>query len=296
MQSEPEVLSPESVAADAPFPCEGSTATTDAIVGDPLRPATYAVVDEDAAEQIANRDDVIARQAAEIKALHKQIATEKQIAEEMEDARRDWEDLKERAKEAKERMDTLAEALSKRVRGDVQTEVGEFREDGAKQTTIDDAIAAPAAAQQMNGGDVLTIPDMDWAAVELAALSAVSSLGKPPQVRPYQTKTGNLLVLTNVSRPIAVLHELLDAKTFAKRYPNATAHDIPSDAFDGVQLLGYPVRVGRKKLWLGSNDDAWHVSIPDEVKITESAGVMDDSGDGDPNAGADDADQDESAQ
>src|SRR5688500_9279860 len=126
MQTEPETISPADYPADATAP-----SATDARI----EVIPEGVPGTTREEQLASRDDVIARQAAEIAALHKQIATEKQIADEMEDAKRDWEDYKDRAKAAKERFDTLAEALAARVRGDVQTEVGEFSEAGGPKQT-----------------------------------------------------------------------------------------------------------------------------------------------------------------
>lgn len=288
MQTEPETISPADYT--------GTSASLAGEVGDPPAPASYIAVEQQVADVIAGRDDLIARQAAEIAALHKQRDAEKQIADEMEDARRDWEDLKDRAKAAKERFDTLAEALAKLVRGDVQTEVGEFSDGaGPKQTTLADAISdvdkaittAEALKAKIAAGDVLTIKDMDWTAVELSALSSLASTGKPARVKPL-TVMGLQYALTDVqfngAERVAVLAQILDAESFDARYPNASRRAVPNDTdaeMEGDPQHGLPVKVGRKVFWLSSMADALLLKIPAEAAIGGEA-EADDTGHDEP--------------
>lgn len=245
-----------------------------------------------------------ARLKDEMVALKKDKAESVDLAEEAEDARRDWEDLKGRAKTAKDRYEACLGALSKKVRGEVQVEMGAGDDDdeegeqasipfhGEKQAP---ALAAPAEttpapfgdggpansdaiATRLSAGDVMVINGLDWAQVSRAALSELVSTGKPATVRPLVMSSG-AYVLTDVVDRRAVLHPLHDAETFVNKYrvegmklPN---EERPAELVALGSHCGIPVKVKstekgkRAKLaHIGSDADALILEVPENAAIS----------------------------
>jgi len=222
-------------------------------------------------------------------ALHKKIDAAHKIAEEMDDAQRDEDDLKERAKAAKARKDQLADALAALVRGDVQTEVGEIVGPMANQQPINGTPQEVEARR--NAGDVLELGPgvIEWAELEVAALSHLFSTGKPQTVKPVLFM-GKHYVAVDVTDRIVSLLPILSFDEFKERHGTGPV-EIPSDARSAdLEALGphagIPVKVKRKIYHLAPDKEALLVKMPEEVKV----GAVADGGPGWGRAESDDAD------
>jgi hypothetical protein len=243
MTTEPEVLDPSTVANDA---------TANHSNNEPIPVTDPTAVKENDTDLSPSelKDLQIARLMDELAAMKKDKASSVTLAEEAEAARRDWEDLKSRTKTAKDRYDQSLEALSKQVRGEVQTEID--AEEDADQETIP-FTAAPE--QTMAELDAITIDGLDWTAVEQSALSALVSTGKPAKVKPVEIM-GLDYVLVDVQKRVAIFHQVMDGETFTQTH-GLDGAERPDERSEGLQRLGsvagVPVRVGRKTLWLGAN-------------------------------------------
>ena len=216
-------------------------------------------------------------------AYRKKIAAEREIADEMEAAERDEEDYKARAKKAKERKDSLADSLKALVKGDVQTEIGEFH-DGMDQLPIS-WDNETTAHQKQEAGDVLQLgPDIiSWPDVELAALSALASTGKPQKIKPVVI-FGLNYVLTDVCDRVATLHQLLSHEAWLDLYGAVDFLDLPnsdrSADLDAIgKLAGIPVKVGRKVFFIGSDAGAMLVQIPDNTTVGNAGQTLADADD-----------------
>lgn len=211
------------------------------------------------------------READELHALKKRDADLRQIAQEMESARRDHEDLKERAKAAKERMDMLAESLKALVLGEVQTEIGELQDDKSQQTI---AWTPEQVETRRAAGDVLDLGPgvIEWSALQVAALSHLASTGKPQKVTPVSV-FGREYVAVDVCNRIVSLLPILDIEAWDSRAPGVSPRQLPSDdrsaELDALgPHAGMPVRVGRKIRWLAPDSDALLVRMPEESAIS----------------------------
>jgi len=216
-------------------------------------------------------------------AYRKKITAEREIADEMEAAERDEEDLKARAKKAKERKDSLADSLKALVKGDVQTDLGEFS-DGMDQLPISWDNQA-TAEQKKAAGDVLQLgPDIiSWPDVELAALSALASTGKPQKIKPVEI-FGLHYVLTDVSDRVATLHQLLGDTAWEIHYSPVAFLDLPnSDRTADLDALGkfagIPVKVGRKVQFICGDALAMLVRIPDNATVGNAGQTLGDADD-----------------
>lgn len=225
MTTEPEVLSPETVTV-TPEP-------TPALSPEELK------------------DLEIARLKDENAALKKDRAECVALAEEHAGKIRDYEDLKARAKSAKDEADVLADALSKRVRGEVQTEIDPEDEDQAEIEFTPGAAPTPDEAANL---DAIAVEGLDWPAMEQHVLSALVSTGKPQRVKPV-TIMGLDYVLVNVQARVGIFHQVMDAERFTEEHKTEGATR-PDERSEALKLLGdyagLPVKVGRKVMYLGA--------------------------------------------
>jgi hypothetical protein len=242
MTTEPDTLSPESVAADE--------AATRSETPNSSPDLTAPPIDLSPSEL---KDLEIARLKDELAAMKKDKASSVSLAEEAESARRDWEDLKSRTKTAKDRYDQSLEALSKQVRGEVQTEID--AEDDADQETIPFTSGVGPTVDEAANLDAITVDGLDWTAVEQSALSALVSTGKAAKVKPVEIM-GLDYVLVDVQKRVAIFHQVMDGETFTQTH-GLDGAERPDERSEGLQRLGpvagVPVKVGRKTLWLGAN-------------------------------------------
>lgn len=213
-------------------------------------------------------------------ALHKKIDAAHKIAEEMDDAQRDEDDLKERAKAAKARKDQLADALAALVRGDVQTEAGEIVDPMANQQPIN--WTPQEVEARRSAGDVLELGPgvIEWADLEVAALSHLFSTGKPQTVKPVLFM-GKHYVAVDVTDRVVSLLPILSFDEFKEQHGTSPV-EIPSDARSAdLEALGphagIPVKVKRKIYHLAPDREALLVKMPDEAVIGAVAdGAADD--------------------
>jgi hypothetical protein len=241
MTTEPDTLSPESVAADE--------AATRSETPNSSPDLTAPPIDLSPSEL---KDLEIARLKDELAAMKKDKASSVSLAEEAESARRDWEDLKSRTKTAKDRYDQSLEALSKQVRGEVQTEID--AEADADQETIPFTSGVGPTVDEAANLDAITVDGLDWTAVEQSALSALVSTVKAAKVKPVEIM-GLDYVLVDVQKRVAIFHQVMDGETFTQTH-GLDGAERPDERSEGLQRLGpvagVPVKVGRKTLWLGA--------------------------------------------
>jgi hypothetical protein len=295
--TEPEVIDPSTVAADEA--AARSAAETE--------PAAPAAVEEPTAETAhtpdLDRARILEMENERLKgenaALKRERADCVELANEAEAKRRDWEDLKGRAKAAKDDYDLHLDALSKKVRGEVQVQVGDADDEEGEQASIPfhgekpaPTTVAPdqapfgdggpsnsdAISTRLSAGDVMKIDGLDWTQVSQAALSELVSTGKPATVRPLVLSSG-AYVLTDVVDRRAVLHPLHDAEKFVNLYrteglklPN---EERPAELVALGSHAGIPVKVKstekakRSKLaYIGSDADALILEIPGGTAIS----------------------------
>lgn len=206
----------------------------------------------------------------EVAAFQKKAAAEKKIAEEMADAERDESDYKERAKQARERKDQLADALASLARGDVQTEVGEITDPMANQQPIN--WTPQEVEARRNAGDVLELGPgvIEWADLEVAALSHLFSTGKPQKVKPVLL-CGKHYVAVDVTDRVVSLLPILSFAEFSDQHgcnPSEIPNDSRSPALEALgPHAGIPVKVNRKIYHLAPDKEALLVRMPEEVKV-----------------------------
>jgi len=169
------------------------------------------------------------------------------------------------------------------VKGDVQTDLGEFS-DGMDQLPISWDNQA-TAEQKKAAGDVLQLgPDIiSWPDVELAALSALASTGKPQKIKPVEI-FGLSYVLTDVSDRVATLHQLISGEVWEDHYGSADYLELPnSDRSVNLdargKLAGIPVKVGRRPFFIGGDDLAMLVRIPDNATVGNATQTLADADD-----------------
>lgn len=301
--TEPEVMSPETIAAAEAGvePTAAAPAIDEPAVAEP--PAeTAPTPDLDRVRLLEMENERIKGENA---ALKRERADCVELANAAEVKRKRWEDLKAETKDAKDDYDFDLAALSKKVRGEVQVQVGDADERSeGDQATIAFAGQKPAPAQapapadttaappfgdggpassdaiptRLAAGDVMTIDGLDWTQVSEAALSELVSTGKPATVRPLVMSSG-AYVLTDVVDRRAVLHPLHDAEKFVNLYhvegmklPN---EERPAELVALGKHAGIPVKVKstekgkRAKLaYIGSDADAVILAIPEGAAIS----------------------------
>lgn len=204
----------------------------------------------------------------ELAAVHKQLEKAREIAREMDDCRSEEEELKARAKKAKENKDILADALANLVKGDTQTEIGEIIDPSDLQQPIE--WTPQMVEERRAAGDVLTLgPDaITWDALEVAALSELASTGKPQKVKPVQL-FGKDYVATDVVDRVVSLLPVLTREEWDDRTANSIPMELPnSERSAELEALGphagIPVKVGRSVRYLAPDGDALLVKMPEE--------------------------------
>ena len=225
---------------------------------------------------IESQADTIQRLRDENSALHKKIEHEQGLASEIRAAQAEEDELKERAKKAREYKDKLKDALERLVSGDVQTELGEML-DGEKQAQIKWDSPEEVADKRINNDAITLQPGtITWQQVTLSALSQLHSLGKPPKVKPVEI-FGNKFIATDVTannagKRIVTMHQLYDADQFAAHYKGLAALELPNSDRTGEHdakgaLFACPVKIGRKLNWIGSDEDSLLVQMHDEDQL-----------------------------
>lgn len=196
----------------------------------------------------------------ELAAMKRDRAECVDLAEEHAAKLRDHEDLKSRAKKAKDEADVLADALSAKVRGEVQTEIDpEDDEQDIIQFT------APPAASNL---DAIEVDGLDWSTMDRHVLSALVSTGKPCKIKPVEI-LGLNYVLVDVQDRIGVFHQVMDDDVFLTVHSieGATRPDERSSELEALgQYAGIPVKIGRKVHFLGA--------VPLLVKMPSTAAVV----------------------